>query len=161
MTSKQQLFGSAILGGSAGALVMDAVQAGWTRAFDAGRPPDDQDEETQAITAVVALLKRLAPRLLHRTPSAVAGRAIHYVFGIGFAGAYLALLPRGRPHALRGFAFGTLLWLLSDLLLIPLLKLGRPWARYSVTQRANALLSHWAYALVVEYCRPQSAKGSI
>lgn len=154
MTPRQEFFRSAILGGAAASLAMDVAQYAWARVLERDRPVDDQDEETEAITAVVALLSRYAPRIFRTTNAAPIGRAIHYVFGVGFAAAYLYLLPQRRPAIVRGSVFGTLLWLLSDRILIPVFKLGRPWSRYSVTERSNALVSHLAYALVVEFSRP-------
>jgi uncharacterized membrane protein YagU involved in acid resistance len=133
---------------------MDVTQYAWAQAFEQDRPSDDQDEETEAITSVVKFLTRLAPGLFGATNAAAIGRAIHYVFGVGFAGAYFIVLPNRRPAFVRGAVFGMVLWLVSDRLLIPALKLGRPWSRYSVTERANALVSHVVYALVVEYARP-------
>ncbi|MGD0473159.1 MAG: hypothetical protein ABSB70_08060 [Candidatus Velthaea sp.] len=72
---------------------------------------------------------------------------------MAFATAYLRLWPGRRPSLLRGAAFGIALWLLSDRILIPLLKLGRPWSRYSIGERSNAVVSHLAYALIVECAR--------
>lgn len=153
MSSRRRLTAIAIVGGAAASLCMDATQFAWARAFERKRPSNDQDEETEAITAVVAWLGRLLPRLSHATNAAATGRAIHYVFGIGFAAAYLSLLPGRRPAVTRGAVFGTLLWLVSDRILIPVLKLGRPWSRYSISERSNALVSHLVYALVVEFSR--------
>lgn len=133
---------------------MDIAQFMWAQILERDRSPDDQDEETEAITAVVGYLTRFAPRVFRAADAKAIGHTIHYVFGIGFATAYLYLLPNRRPTATRSAVFGTLLWLLSDRILIPVFKLGRPWARYSVTERSNALISHLAYALVVEYSRP-------
>jgi uncharacterized membrane protein YagU involved in acid resistance len=116
---------------------------------------DASTEETEAITSVLAILTRWAPRAFPQTNAAAIGRAIHYVFGVGFAAAYLYLLPNRRPTLTRGAVFGTLLWLLSDRILIPVFKLGRPWSRYSKTERANALVSHLAYAIVVEFSRTE------
>jgi hypothetical protein len=58
-----------------------------------------------------------------------------------------------EPAIVRGAMFGIVLWLISDQLLIPLFKLGRPWSLYSVSERSNALVSHLAYALIVEFAR--------
>jgi hypothetical protein len=153
VTPRRRFFATAIVGGSAGSLLMDLTQYAWARAFERDRPSDDQDEETEAITAVVALLGRLAPGAFPERNSEAIGRAIHYVFGVGFAAAYLALLPARRPAFVRGAIFGTVLWLISDRILIPVFKLGRPWSRYSVSERSNALVSHLAYALTVEFAR--------
>jgi uncharacterized membrane protein YagU involved in acid resistance len=57
----------------------------------------------------------------------------------------------------RGAVFGTALWILSDRILIPAFKLGRPWGRYSRSERTNALVSHLAYAMVVEAFASQAA----
>jgi hypothetical protein len=69
------------------------------------------------------------------------------------------LLPNRRPQVIRGTAFGIVLWLVSDRILIPLFKLGRPWSRYSISVRSNALASHLAYALIVEFaCRTRESE---
>jgi uncharacterized membrane protein YagU involved in acid resistance len=133
---------------------MDIAQYGWAWAFEAQRPTENQDEETEAITSVVALLTRLLPAVFRPANASATGHAIHYVFGIAFAAAYLAALPNRAPTVGRGVIFGTLLWLLSDRILIPAFKLGRPWSRYSKSERSNALVSHLAYALAVEFSRP-------
>jgi hypothetical protein len=153
VTPRRRLYAMALVGGSAGSLAMDITQYAWAKAFERNRPSDDQDEETEAIAAVVALLTRIAPRAFQPTNAAAIGRAIHYLFGVGFAAAYLALLPNQRPQVIRGAAFGIVLWLVSDRILIPLFKLGRPWSRYSVSERSNALASHLAYALIVKFAR--------
>ncbi len=153
MTPRQHFLAAAILGGSAGALAMDIAQYAWAQALESNRPIDDQDEETEAITAVVALLARFAPNVFRAANAPAIGRSIHYLFGVAFAAAYLSLLPNRQPALARGCIFGTLLWLLSDRILIPILKLGRPWSHYSVSERSNALVSHLAYAIVVEFSR--------
>jgi uncharacterized membrane protein YagU involved in acid resistance len=153
MTPRGSFYISAIVGGGAGSLLMDLTQYAWAGAFERRRPSGDQDEETEAITAVIALLARLAPSMFPQENAQAIGRAIHYIFGIGFAAAYLRLLPNRRPGFVRGAAFGIVLWLVSDRMLIPLFKLGRPWSRYSVSERSNALVSHLAYALTVEFAR--------
>jgi uncharacterized membrane protein YagU involved in acid resistance len=158
MTPRGIFSTTAIVGGGAGSLLMDLTQYAWAAAFERRRPSDDQDEETEAITAVFALLGRLAPGAFPKENAETIGRAIHYLFGIGFAAAYFALLPNRRPAFVRGAAFGIVLWLISDRIFIPLFKLGRPWSRYSVSERSNALASHLAYALTVEFARrPKSA----
>jgi uncharacterized membrane protein YagU involved in acid resistance len=155
VTPRQRFLTAALLGGGVGALAMDVAQLAWAAALERNRPSDDQDEETEAITAVVAFLTRMAPSVFRKANAPAIGRGIHYLFGVAFAGAYFALIPNRRPTLVRGSVFGTLLWLLSDRILIPVFKLGRPWSRYSVTERSNALVSHLAYAIVVEYARPR------
>jgi hypothetical protein len=153
MSPRQRFLTSAIVGGSVASLCMDVAQYTWAFLLERDRPSGDQDEETEAITSVVAILTRLSPGTFPAANAAQIGRVIHYVFGIGFAAGYLYLLPRGPATLLRGSVFGTLLWLLSDRILIPVFKLGRPWSRYSVTERSNALVSHLVYAIIVEFSR--------
>jgi len=155
MTPRWRFALAAIVGGGVASLVMDITQYAWAHLLERDRPIDDQDEETEAITSVVAILTRLAPSAFPAANSAAIGRAIHYVFGIGFAAGYFYILPKGPATIVRGSVFGTLLWLLSDRILIPVFKLGRPWSRYNVTERSNALVSHLAYAIVVEFSRPE------
>jgi len=130
---------------------MDLVQDGFASIFERNRARDDRDEETEAITSVVRRLAALT-RIpwIGRHPG-IAGRAVHYVFGCGFAAGYVALCKREpRLSAGNGLAFGVALWLLSDAVLIPVAHLGRPLLRYSWPERANALLSHLAYGITVE-----------
>jgi uncharacterized membrane protein YagU involved in acid resistance len=128
VTPRRRIYTAAIVGGSAGSLAMDVVQYTWA-------------------------LGRTVPGVFRPGDAAAIGRVIHYGFGIAFAAAYLTALPRRQPAIVRGAMFGIVLWLISDRLLIPLFKLGRPWSRYSVSERSNALVSHLAYALIVEFAR--------
>jgi hypothetical protein len=144
-------FTAAIVAGFAGSFAMDVAQDAFDAVFERGRAPEDRDEETEAIVAVVRRIAPFVPgRLAERHPAAI-GRAIHYAFGAAFALAYATIRER-QPGvaALKGCAFGVGLWFLSDVVLIPGAHLGRPYARYSPAERANALASHLAFAAAVE-----------
>ncbi len=153
MTPQQRFVATAIVGGIAGSLGMDIAQAAWSKVLERDRSPDVQDEETEAITSVVGYLTRFAPGVFPARGAKTIGHVIHYLFGIGFAAAYVYVLPNRKPASVRAATFGTLLWLLSDRILIPVFRLGRPWARYSMSERSNALVSHLVYAFGVEYAR--------
>jgi uncharacterized protein YbjT (DUF2867 family) len=142
---------AALVAGVAGSLAMDLIQEGFFALFDRNHDPEDPDEETEAIVSVVARISKLLPsETLRRKPRTI-GRVIHYVFGGGFALAYAAVRSRQPKVGIgMGLAFGVALWALSDGILIPVTRLGRPWWRYSIAQRANALLSHLCYAATVE-----------
>jgi uncharacterized protein YbjT (DUF2867 family)/uncharacterized membrane protein YagU involved in acid resistance len=141
----------AIVAGAVGSLAMDLVQEGFTALFDRKRDPENPDEETEAIAAVVVRLSKLLPLATLRRRPLTVGRIVHYVLGGGFALAYAAVRSRQPKVATgMGLAFGFALWILSDTILIPATRLGRPWWRYSLAQRANALLSHLCYAAAVE-----------
>ncbi len=142
---------AALVAGAAGSLAMDLIQEGFTAVFDRTRDPEKPDEETEAIVGVVARISKLLPsETLRRNPRTI-GRVVHYVFGGGFALAYAVVRSRQPKIGIgMGLAFGVALWVLSDTILIPATRLGRPWWRYSPAQRANALLSHLCYAAAVE-----------
>jgi hypothetical protein len=137
--------------GAAGSLAMDLVQDGFSLVFEPNRSENDRDEETEAIVAVVRRIASFVPGGLARSHPGLTGRAVHYLFGCGFAAAYAAARARRPAIATgKGLAFGLALWLLSDAILIPATRLGRPWLRYSWPQRLNAVASHLAYAATVE-----------
>jgi uncharacterized membrane protein YagU involved in acid resistance len=129
---------AATVAGIAGSFAMDVVQDTWSAIFSRNRVGEERDEETEAIVAVV------------KHPGTV-GRILHYLFGSAFGLAYAAMRTQDRRVAAGGgTAFGGALWLLSDVVLIPTARLGRPFWRYSRADRWNAVLSHLAYAATLE-----------
>jgi hypothetical protein len=130
---------------------MDLAQDGFDVLFERGRAAGDRDEETEAIVSVVRRISPYVPGQLAERYPGIAGRALHYVFGGAFALAY-AFARERRPGiaTAKGSAFGTGLWFLSDVVLIPSAHLGRPLFRYSRAERLNALVSHLAYGTIVE-----------
>jgi hypothetical protein len=142
---------AATVAGIAGSFAMDVVQNTWSALFSRTRIGDERDEETEAIVAVVRRIARYVPGDYANKHPGTAGRVLHYVFGSAFGLAYAALRTRDRRIAAGGgTAFGAALWLLSDVILIPTARLGRPVWRYSRADRWNAVLSHLAYAATLE-----------
>jgi uncharacterized membrane protein YagU involved in acid resistance len=142
---------AALVGGVAGSFAMDVAQNLFTGIFERNRPPEVQDEEVEAIVGVVRVIAKYAPIVGTERVAGPVGHALHYAFGCGFALAYVAVRERVPAIGIAGGAvFGTALWIVSDRVLIPAFKLGRPWARYSPSERTNALVSHLAYAMTVE-----------
>jgi len=142
---------SAILGGLVASLAMDLVQGGFAQVFERDRAPGEKDEEVEAIAGVVRLLRGFAPSLFPQARSETAGHVLHYLFGGAFGLAYAFVRERdARVSSAYGLVFGTGLWLLSDRILIPSTKLGRPWGRYSLAERTNALASHLAFGAALE-----------
>ncbi len=141
-------------GGIAASLAMDLVQDGWAAVFERGRRTGDLDEEKEAIASVVRTIATFVPTLASERRASLAAYAVHYVLGVGFAAAYVAAVPRAPLLAAsNGLAFGAGLFVLSDRILIPMLKLGRSWNRYSRSERWNAFASHVAYGVVLEMVR--------
>ncbi len=149
---------TSLVGGLAASLAMDLAQAGFAALFERHRAPTDLDEESEGIASVVRVLSRCAPGLFPPGHEVTEARIVHYAFGVGFAAAYVAGVRRAPWLATsRGLAFGAGLFLLSDRILIPALDLGRSWARYSRSERANALVSHLTYGLILELARERYA----
>lgn len=154
MTMRTRELIVATVAGAAASCAMDLVQDGLAAAFERRRAADDHDEEVDAIESVVRLVGTFAPSFATEGASRWTARAFHYLFGIGFGLAYVATARRFRAIAVGdGIAFGTGLFLLSDRILIPMLKLGRSWDRYSRSERLNAFASHVAYGIVLEGLR--------
>lgn len=149
---------ASLVGGFASSFAMDAAQDVLAALFERGRAPGDLDEEVEGIAGVLRSLATLAPAWFPASRAPLEARILHYAFGIGFAAAYVAGTRRATwLGASGGTAFGAGLFLLSDRILIPVLKLGRGWQRYSRAERANAFLSHVVYGVVLEAVRKRYA----
>ena len=143
-----------VAGGVAASFVMDLVQNGWAAVFEKSRAETERDEEVDGIASVVRVIGRFVPALGSERRSNLAARIVHYVFGVGFATAYVYGAERAPALATSGgIVFGSGLFVLSDRVLIPALKLGRSWSRYTRSERANAYFSHVAYGVVLELTR--------
>jgi len=149
---------ASLVGGIASSFAMDVAQDVLAMLFERGRPPGELDEEVEGIAGVLRSFATLAPAWFPPRWAPLEARALHYAFGIGFAAAYVAGTRRATwLGASGGTAFGAGLFLLSDRFLIPALKLGRSWQRYSRAERANAFLSHVVYGVVLEAIRQRYA----
>ena len=139
----------ALIAGTVASFAMNAVQWGIAAVFERGRPGTDRDEEVEAISSLVDDIAQL----LSRKPAdpAFDGRILHYLLGDAFAVAYCSVRKRWPLIAAgRGAAFGIALWIVSDLILIRAIGLIKRDRHYSLPERANALASHVAYAVVLE-----------
>jgi uncharacterized membrane protein YagU involved in acid resistance len=152
---------AATVAGIAGSFAMDLVQDSWSAIFSRNRVGDERDEETEAIVAVVKRIAKYVPGDYANKHPGTVGRIIHYIFGSAFGLAYAAMRTQDRRVAAGGgTAFGAALWLLSDVVLIPTARLGRPFWRYSRADRWNAVLSHLAYAATLEaFLRLEEARA--
>lgn len=104
--------------------------------------PQAKKESTTA-TAARRLVTGLAMRPLPPEKKEAAGYLVHFGFGAAW-GAALSMVMR-RPTIPRGLAFGAAVWMLSDNVLLPLLRLGDWPDRYPPGTHAKALLAHLAY----------------
>jgi hypothetical protein len=102
--------------------------------------------------AQVAAEKVGRPLPEEREAEALGGKIVHYAYGTlwgaAFAIAARAVAPRTPVAA--GLAFGTILWVLSDEMLVPLFKLSQPPTRYPATSHAKGLASHLVYGVATD-----------
>ncbi len=82
----------------------------------------------------------------------LAGWIVHYAYGIAWGAAFGLAARAVAPRAplVTGLAFGAALWLLSDELLVPALRLSRPPARYPASTHVKGLAAHLVYGVATE-----------
>ncbi len=113
-------------------------------AAQAGLPP-------ATVRAAEAAAGAVGRRISERRKG-LAGALVHYAYGVAWGAAFAlaarALAPR-LPVA-AGAAFGATLWLLSDELLVPLLRFSRPPSRYPASTHLKGLAAHLVYGVATE-----------
>jgi hypothetical protein len=114
------------------------------REAQAGMPP-------ATIRAAEAATAAVGQRLPEERKG-LGGWIVHCAYGVAWGAAFAvtarALAPRA-PVA-SGLAFGAVLWLLSDEVLVPLLGLSRPPTRYPVSTHAKGLAAHLVYGVATD-----------
>ena len=82
---------------------------------------------------------------------ALAGEIVHYATGAAFGALFGVLAPRVRtPAVVAGVAYGLLVWLLNDELLVPALGLSREAHAYPASVHAKALASHLVFGTATD-----------
>lgn len=118
---------------------------------EAFSPPEAQ-QKTEMATSTVA--RRLVEGMAQRGPlqpeaKRRAGELVHYGFGAAWGGLY-GLLRASYP-AWRGpvgaGGYGAMVWMLSDNVLLPTMRLAGWPHRYPLRSHAYALAAHLAYGL--------------
>ncbi|AKF08807.1 DUF6789 family protein [Sandaracinus amylolyticus] len=113
-------------------------------------PPEPEQLEESAPETVArraaALLQRPLP-----VDKARAGHAVHYAFGGAWGAAYgatAATFPKASGP-IGGAAFGMLVWVASNDLLLPAFKLAAWPTHYPVRSHLYAIAAHLAYGAVM------------
>jgi uncharacterized membrane protein YeaQ/YmgE (transglycosylase-associated protein family) len=84
----------------------------------------------------------------------MAGSLVHYAYGTCVGGVYGLLAERYTPpRSGFGTLFGTALWLGSDEIAIPALRLGKLPQEYPLKTHAMALAAHIVYGVTTEVVR--------
>ncbi len=109
-----------------------------------GKPAREQSEntlETAGRRVVEGLMKRGPLRAAEKRRAAT---AVHYLFGAAWGGLYGLWRESGRSS---GTAFGALVWLASDNLILPAFRLAGWPRRYRLAEHGYALQAHLAYGV--------------
>jgi hypothetical protein len=115
------------------------------RVAQAGLPPS-------TVRAAEAAARTVGAELPGKRARQLGGTAVHYGYGVAWGIAFALAaraLPR-RPPLATGLAFGALLWLLSDELLVPLVGFSRSPARYPASSHLKGLAAHLVYGAAAD-----------
>jgi putative membrane protein len=163
--------GSAVAGvvaGLAGTWLMSEAQRAWTHVADR-HPPDsaggrhdarDWQERSEGQNsnelAAQAIATRLLGRCLTRQEMRVAAPLMHYSFGSAVAGLYGVWAEGSRERRiLAGLGFGAAVWLVADIVAMPLLGLSGPTRRRPLEMHLQSLTAHFVYGVTTELVRYQ------
>jgi len=161
-----------MVAGLAGTWAMSEVQRVWTRAVD-GRAPDSaggkhdardwqerSEHQNSNELAAQAVATRLIHRCLTREEMRIAAPLVHYTFGATVAGLYGVLADNShKTHLAAGLGFGAALWLVADVVAMPLLGLSRPTTRRPLEMHLQSLSAHLVYGIMTELVRHPARSG--
>jgi hypothetical protein len=124
-----------------------AVGSDETRRREKEAQGDLEPATYRAAEAAAHLVGRTLPAERKR----VAAEVVHYATGALWGAAFGALAPRlPAPALAAGAAWGLVVWLANDELLVPALGLSRGPARYPPSTHAKALASHLVYGAATD-----------
>lgn len=117
-------------------------------AFDPPEPAQRDESETQAIA------RRFIEQLMQRGPiehKDLGGHLVHYAFGAGWGAAYGLATPslRGLATLPGALVFGSLVWAVSDHVIVPGFRLAGWPQHYPPRNHVYALAAHLVYGVAV------------
>ena len=102
-------------------------------------------DEPATYKAAEAVAQRVGLRL-DEDHKAKGGTIVHYAYGAGWGALYGLVSRRVRlPPLASGLAFGGLLWLVSDEVLVPLFGFSKAPGAYPASVHVKALAAHLVY----------------
>lgn len=117
------------------------------RRAQGGMPPS-------TVRAAEAAARAVGTELPDRRSQALGGKAVHYGYGAAWGAAFAlaarALALRWRPPVATGLAFGALLWLVSDEVLVPAFGFSSEPSRYPASSHLKGLAAHLVYGLATD-----------
>jgi hypothetical protein len=160
MTWRRSALADAALGAAAGLLASWVMSALYRPIMRAGGEETLRKEREAAGGLPPATIRaaQLAAEKVGRSlpddrgAQALGGKVVHYLYGTAWGAAFaVAARSRGeRAPVATGLAFGVVLWVVSDELLVPLFRLSRPPAAYPATSHAKGLASHLVYGVATD-----------
>lgn len=149
-------FCAGLAAGFAGALAQNLFFATTRKLAPAPSPevftPVEPEQRAELPTETVA--RRVTEQLARRGPlqrPAVAAQVVHLAFGSAWGGLYgltAGTLPRVATLE-GGLAFGMVVWLVSDDVLLPAFRLSAWPQHYPVKTHAYAVVAHAVYGAIV------------
>ncbi|MGV3516777.1 DUF1440 domain-containing protein [Luteitalea sp.] len=146
-----------VASGLVGTLAMNYAQRAWTLAADDVPPPSaggkhdardwqERDERRNANESVANIAAQLLiGRPLTRPALHVAAPIVHFTFGATMAGLFACSAGHRRSHVPTGLRFGAGLWLVADVIAMPVLGLSAPTTRRPAEKHLQALAAHLVY----------------
>jgi putative membrane protein len=111
---------------------------------------EGEDATVKAAVAIAEAVHREIPPEKKKT----AGSLVHYAYGTLVGGLYGMAAEEWRPvREGEGALFGAGLWLVSDEIAVPALKLSKAPRDYPLKAHAGALVSHLVYGVTTELVR--------
>jgi hypothetical protein len=149
---------------------MNAAQRLWSIGVG-DRPPEsaagphdardwqERDEGQNSNEIFAQTLATMVARPLNRRELAVAAPAVHLSFGSA-VGALYGVYTHGQGERGRtGIGLGTALWLIADVIAMPVLGLSRSTLRRPVGKHLQSLVAHFVYGMVTEQARRSLIKA--
>jgi len=142
------------LSGMAASWLMERAQPRIMRAGSEAtrkREKRAQGDMAPATSRTAEAAAHLVGRSLDARQKKVGSEIVHYATGAAW-GAMFGVLSRRvpAPFVATGAAYGLLVWLLNDELLVPALGLSRKPADYPASTHAKALASHLVYGTATD-----------
>jgi putative membrane protein len=154
MSAFQKLWGRAFPEPEASLDSLHPAERGWPESVQAVRQPGRRGPDDATVEAADRISRQVAGRGLDVEERAVAGPAMHYLFGAVAGAAYGALAEVAPPVTTgAGLPFGAAVWLAADEIALPLLGLTPPPGDSPPHRHLLSLSAHGVYGLATEALR--------
>jgi hypothetical protein len=148
----------AAIGAASGLAASWAMSAAYEPIWRAGSEETrrrEKDAQAGMPPATIRAAEAAAAAVGQRIPEerkGLGGWIVHYAYGVAW-GAAFALAARAiapRAPVASGLAFGAVLWILSDEVLVPLFRFSRAPTRYPASTHAKGLAAHLVYGVATD-----------